>query len=100
MTAFYAREVGPYLSGAARKETTLADAERSSLLFKLQRESTPQAFHETLDQLERITGEARRLHAQRRVHRWLHGWLLVHVPLSAALVVLVIVHAIVAASYK
>jgi hypothetical protein len=42
--------------------------------------------------IEELTLERHRLHAQERVHRWLHGWLLIHVPLSAALLVLTGVH--------
>ena len=97
---FYDREVVPFLAGRAPRESNMPDPKRASLLFKLQREDTPQAFHETLDQLERICDDARLLHAQRRVHRWLHGWLLVHVPLAFALVILVLVHAVVALHYK
>jgi len=96
---FYEREVGPYLRGARRNPETLADDETASLLFRLERESTPLGLQETLDQWERICADGRRLYAQRRVHRWLHGWLIAHVPLSVALVVLVLVHAVMAVRY-
>ena len=33
------------------------------------------------------------------MHRWLHGWLLVHLPLSMALVVLMFIHIYVAIKY-
>jgi hypothetical protein len=33
------------------------------------------------------------------LHRWLHGWLLLHVPLSLALLLLGAVHAIIALRY-
>jgi len=36
---------------------------------------------------------------QERLHRWLHGWLLVHIPISLALVILGVVHAVVALRY-
>jgi len=36
---------------------------------------------------------------QARLHRWLHAWLLVHVPLSIALILLGAVHAVVALRY-
>ena len=94
LAGFYDREVKPYLKGSSRNPATLGDDETAALLFSLERESTPPGFHETLDQWERLCSDARRLYAQVRVHRWLHGWLITHVPLSAALVVLVVVHAI------
>jgi len=96
LAGFYDREIKPYLAGSPKDPATLVEDETASLLFDLQRESTPLALQETLDQWERICADARRLYAQRRVHRLLHGWLIVHVPLSAALVVLVIVHAVMA----
>ena len=49
-----------------------------------------------LDQLEAICRDSRRLHDERRMHRLLHGWLFVHAPLSMALVLLLIVHAVMA----
>jgi hypothetical protein len=99
LTRFYDREVKPYLAGSAKNPATLVEDQTASLLFDLRRESTPLALQETLDQWERICADARRLYAQRRVHRLLHGWLIVHVPLSAALVVLVLVHAVMAIRY-
>jgi hypothetical protein len=49
--------------------------------------------------LESICEEERQLVRQRRIYQWLHGWLLVHVPLSIALLVLGGIHAIVALTY-
>jgi len=33
---------------------------------------------------------------QERLHQWLHGWLLLHVPVSLALILLGAVHAVMA----
>lgn len=49
--------------------------------------------------MEDICDEARQLVKQERLHRWLHGWLLVHIPVSLGLMVLGAVHAIVALKY-
>ena len=43
--------------------------------------------------------ERRQLAAQERLQRWLHGWLLVHVPLSYALLLLSTVHAVQSVRY-
>jgi hypothetical protein len=52
-----------------------------------------------LDDLENICEEERQLNLQVRLYRWLHGWLLVHVPLSILLLVLGGVHAVMALRY-
>jgi len=33
---------------------------------------------------------------QEQMHRWMHGWLLLHIPLSLALILLGAVHAVMA----
>ena len=59
----------------------------------------PAAFRGVLDDLESICEEQRQLTRQRRLYHFLHAWLLVHVPLSIALLVLGGVHAIMALRY-
>jgi hypothetical protein len=59
----------------------------------------PDPVAAALDRLEELCRERRRLAEQDRLHRWLHAWLLVHVPLSAALLVLGVVHAVTALYY-
>ena len=43
--------------------------------------------------------ERRLLREQERMHFWLHSWLLVHVPLSAALLVLGAAHVVMSLYY-
>jgi hypothetical protein len=59
----------------------------------------PPALHETVAALEEIWEEARELNRQEKLHHLLHGWLLVHVPLSYALLALTVVHAVQALRY-
>ncbi len=59
----------------------------------------PVAFRGVLDDLESICEEQRQLTRQRRLYHFLHAWLLVHVPLSIALLVLGGVHAVMALRY-
>lgn len=49
--------------------------------------------------IESMVIERDRLRTQERIHRWLHGWLLLHVPLSAALAVLAIAHIVMSLYY-
>jgi hypothetical protein len=53
-----------------------------------------------LDRLEELCRDRRRLAEQEHMYRWLHAWLLLHVPLSAALLVLGVVHAVLALRVK
>jgi hypothetical protein len=68
-------------------------------LLRSLRSSVSIAFYPALDDLEGICEEQRQLNRQKRLYHWLHAWLLVHVPLSIALLVLGGVHAVVALRY-
>jgi hypothetical protein len=70
-----------------------------SPLFDSLRRATPVALHQALEDLENICEEERQLSRQRRLYHWLHAWLLVHVPLSVALLVLGGIHAVMALRY-
>ena len=50
-------------------------------------------------ELEGVSGERRSYAEQERMFRWLHGWLLLHIPLSLALLVLGTLHAILSIYY-
>jgi len=96
---FYVQELRPYLEEPKRRGQRLADSEKSRLAFAGLKTFLPAHAHTTLRDLEDICDEARQLVLQERLHRWLHGWLLVHIPLSLALMVLGVVHAVVALKY-
>ena len=68
-------------------------------LFEPLRVQVPAAFQGVLNELEDICEEQRQLNRQARLYHWLHGWLLVHVPVSIALLVLGGVHAVMALRY-
>jgi hypothetical protein len=59
----------------------------------------PPAMHDTVESLEDICGEAAQLRKQVILHYTLHGWLMLHIPLSYALLALSVVHAVVALRY-
>jgi hypothetical protein len=59
----------------------------------------PAAGHTTLGDLSDICDEARQLRRQERLHHWLHDWLLLHIPLSLALILLGAIHAVMALRY-
>ena len=68
-------------------------------MFTLLRRSVPPQFLDALKDLEDICDEQRQLNRQAKLYHWLHAWLLVHVPLSIALLVLGGVHAVMALRY-
>ncbi len=94
----YLRKVRPYL---ADPETPgeLSDPRRSGETFEALRRLLAEPVHGVLDDLENICEEEQQLSRQIRLYRWLHAWLLVHVPLSVALLVLGGVHAVMALRY-
>ena len=101
LRAHYLQEIRPYLtdSPAAYQRKLFATAQRVSAYFGHLNIIMPVASHGILRDLEEICEERRQLLAQRRMHFWLHGWLLVHVPLSFALLLLTAVHAVVSLRY-
>lgn len=68
-------------------------------LFPPLRKRVPAQFQGALADLENICEEQRQLNRQAKLYHWLHAWLLVHVPLSIALLVLGGVHAVMALRY-
>jgi len=68
-------------------------------MFQQLRLLLPPNLHSTADDLENICEEKREIDQQARYHRILHGWLLVHIPFSYALLLLGAVHAVMALRY-
>ena len=94
---FYAHRMRPFLNAPAeRRSSPLADAPQAAGLFEELRLRLPPELHDTLKDLESICEEERQLTRQAQLHRVLHAWLLVHVPLSYALLALAAVHAVIA----
>jgi hypothetical protein len=96
---FYLEEMRPFLEHPRERGQRLADADKTNSAFIGLKTLLPAAAAATLDDLQDICEEARQLARQERLHRWLHGWLLLHVPLSLALMVLAAIHAVMALRY-
>jgi hypothetical protein len=95
----YLHKVRPYLTDPEAPHAALADPRRSAEVFQSLRRLLAVPVHGVLDDLENICDEEQQLSRQIRIYRWLHAWLLVHVPLSIALLVLGGVHAVMALRY-
>lgn len=99
LRGFYLNEVRSFLEHPGKGSQRVADATMAGSAFAGLRTLLPVAAHAALADLEDICGEARQLTRQERLHRWLHGWLLVHIPLSLVLILLGAVHAVMALRY-
>ncbi len=96
---FLENEMRPYLERAGGREMNLGRAPQAQKMFQQFRVLLPPELHSNLDDLENICEEKRQLDQQSRLHKILHGWLLVHIPLSYALLLLGAVHAVVALKF-
>ena len=92
-------EMLPYLNRAGADGTSLSVAAQARTMFQQLRILLPQNLHSSVDDLENICEEKRQLDKQTRLHKLLHGWLLVHIPLSYALLLLGAVHAVMALKF-
>ena len=94
----YDGELLPFLENP-EGGSPLANRVKAGLFFEAMRRQSPESILPELKDLEHICEENRQLTKQRRMYVLLHGWLLVHVPLSITLLVLGGIHALVAIRY-
>lgn len=94
----YRDSVYPFLRDP-EGHSPLADKARAATFFEALRRQSPPSIHPELGAIESICEEQRQLTRQKQLHMVLHGWLLVHVPLSITLLVLGAIHALVAIRY-
>jgi hypothetical protein len=93
---FYEQELKPFLEKPSERGSPLGDEAQASSAFAQLRTLVPASMHMTIKDLEDICEEERQLTLQSRLHVWLHGWLLLHIPLSLALILLGAIHAVMA----
>jgi len=94
MRAFHAR-ARAFLAADYDRASPLASPLRAELLFaRLRSVPGAEVAREEVARLEVLCDERRQLSEQARLHRWLHLWLLVHVPVTVALLVLGTAHAV------
>lgn len=95
----FVNSVRPFLLQRRGPKQAIADRAQASALFAQLRVLVSRELWPKLDDLESICEEKRELDRQRRMHDVLHGWLLVHIPASYALLLLGAVHAVYALRY-
>jgi hypothetical protein len=97
--SFYSTELLPFLQNPDLPGSRLADDTRAQAAFTKLRMLVPPSAHTVVANLENLCEEERQLTRQARLHRVLHVWLLVHIPLSLALLLLSFFHAVIALRY-
>jgi hypothetical protein len=88
---FYVKEMRPFLEHPAHRHA-LAHRTSAAGRFTKLRPLVPTSLESVIQDLENVCEEERQLMRQERMHGLLHGWLIVHVPLSFAMMVLAAVH--------
>jgi hypothetical protein len=99
LRGFFEHKLRPYLERYGSRGLPLANRDIAKAQFEQLKRQLPANLHPTADDLEDICEEKRELDQQTRYHRTLHGWLLFHIPLSYAVLVLGAIHAIKALGY-
>lgn len=96
---FYVTTVRPFLAFNIDRRAPLLNASRAVAVFSQMKRTVLADSRATLERLASICDERRELARQARLHKWLHGWLFVHVPLSLSLLVLAIAHIVASVYY-
>jgi hypothetical protein len=93
LRAFYERDIRPFLTDRPPRRSPMLNAMQTQARFSKVRQLD--GLEDRQEQVEELAGlceERRLLLEQERIYFWLHAWLLLHVPLSAALLVLGVAH--------
>src|SRR5262249_2034678 len=97
--AFHERHVRPLLAVPVPRASVLRGEQRAASVFdalrkRLDLSGAGANVLAATDQLEELCRQRRQLADQERLHHSLPGWLPMHIPLSVALLVLGIAHAV------
>jgi hypothetical protein len=91
-------DIEPFLNRGM--SAALGSRQRNQWYFDDLRQRVPRELRGLAGQLEELCERRRQLNVQRRLHFWLHNWLWLHLPLSVALVWLLVAHVIGALVYS
>lgn len=96
LKAFFLGDVAAYLENGRGR---LGNPGGRDALFAQVRHMSGTGVHEALERLLELCEERRQLAIQTRLQGWLHGWMILHLPAAAALVLLSLVHAVMSLYY-
>lgn len=98
----YALSIKPYLERGGQRggaQEVMASRVKAGQLLRRCRAMVPDELAGTVTELERICDDCRRLRLRQRLQRYVDGWMLIHGPLSVAVVVLLVLHGVFALRY-
>lgn len=99
LLAFFNDVLANYLKRGRASGSELAVHARARAKFDELRVRLDKRAHDAVASLENLADQRRQLDQQARLHYWLHNWLWVHLPLSVALIILLLVHVVVTLRY-
>jgi hypothetical protein len=99
LLAFYRELVDPYLRAKSGTGLPLGSPRRAEALFQALKGRLRVEAHPAADRLANLCDQRRQFDLQARLHGWLFTWLGIHVAISVALFLLMIVHIFLALKY-
>jgi hypothetical protein len=97
---FYVDQVRPYLmergSGGVVRSSRFSSDMETHRVFQEQEYLLPRTLHPVLQELRGAVEVRRQLERQRTLLRWMHWWLMLHVPVSVLLLVFLAAHVVMA----
>ncbi len=96
---FLDRECLPYLAAKRGERHTLGSERIAGGIFNKLRLNVDEQWKPRVDAMQTWCAERRLMDLQTKLQHWLHGWLLIHVPSSVALLVFTAWHACVAVRF-
>lgn len=91
---FYLRHVRTFLQIEVSPDSSLLNATQAEGIFATVRDGIPRKMIPIATELESICNERRQLIAQNKLQWIMHGWTLIHIPLSMSLLILTLVHVV------
>ena len=95
LSDFMERQLIPYLKARRGEKFRLGHARQAEETFRYLRMRVAGPYRPRVEEMQGWCDERRLLDVQTRMQHWLHGWLLVHAPLSFLLLLLTAWHAFV-----
>ena len=99
LVTFLDRQVLPFLRSSGPTRSGLAKTQFSDDAFRFIKLHVAVPYRGLVEEIQAWCGERRMLDLQTKLHRWLHAWLFVHVPISFILIILTAWHAFVTLFY-
>jgi hypothetical protein len=97
---FYLSRVRPFLaenhSGRNVRGSALVSEIEARRLFQQQKSELPEVLHADLDTLQEFCEIRRQVEIQRNILRWMHWWLIIHVPAAVVLLIFLVAHVVMA----